>query len=132
IRNERGRARAILELRGGKPRSMRRLDFYVQHMLKQHAQGVVIRSGDPVEFRFTSGKSRRSNQPISHKQVIQLVREVASPEALDELRRTTRVRFNTDSPDGPSVQVTVDASAGELWRVLISTGEIGDFEEPGA
>ena len=58
---------------------MRRLDFYVQHMLKQSAQGIAMRSGDPVEFRFANGKVRRSNQPISHKQVIQLVREVAPP-----------------------------------------------------
>jgi twitching motility protein PilT len=108
---------------------MRRLDFYVQHMLKQNAQGILIRSGDAVEFRFSSGKSRRSNQPISHKQVIQLVREVATPEALDELRRTGRVRFTPDATDSASVQVTVDASGGELWRVLISTGELGDFED---
>jgi twitching motility protein PilT len=108
---------------------MRRLDFYVQHMLKQNAQGVLIRSGDPVEFRFSSGKSRRSNQPISHKQVVQLVREVASPEALDELRRGGRVRFTPDASDGASVQVTVEASSAELWRVLISSSELGDFDE---
>jgi twitching motility protein PilT len=99
---------------------MRRLDFYVQHMLKQSAQSIVMRSGEPVEFRFGGGKQRRSNQPISHKQLVQLVREVASPETLDELRRNGRARF---APDGsePPVQVVVDATGGELWRVLIST-----------
>ena len=35
---------------------MRRLDFYVEHMLKQNAQGVVMRSGEPVEFRFGPGQ----------------------------------------------------------------------------
>jgi twitching motility protein PilT len=108
---------------------MRRLDFYVQHMLKQSAQGIIIRSGDPVEFRFASGKSRRSNQPISHKQVVQLVREVASPETLDELRRNGRVRFMPEPSETTSVYVAVDATGSELWRVLISTDEINDFEE---
>jgi twitching motility protein PilT len=107
---------------------MRRLDFYVQHMLKQSAQSIIIRSGEPVEFRFANGKQRRSNQPISHKQVVQLVREVASPETLDELRRIGRVRF--DPEGGEQVHVAVDAGAEEMWRVLISTVAIEDEELP--
>ncbi len=107
---------------------MRRLDFYVQHMLKQSAQSIIIRSGEPVEFRFSNGKQRRSNQPISHKQVVQLVREVASPETLDELRRVGRVRF--DPSGGERVHVAVDAGADEMWRVLISTVEIEEDELP--
>jgi hypothetical protein len=53
---------------------MRRLDFYVQHMLKQNAESIVMHSGEAVEFRFGGGKQRRSNQPISHRQLVQLVR----------------------------------------------------------
>ncbi|HEX6243342.1 MAG TPA: type IV pilus twitching motility protein PilT, partial [Polyangiales bacterium] len=80
-------------------------------------------------FRFSGGKQRRSNQPISHKQLVQLVREVATPEALDELRRSGRVRFSPNG--GEAVHVRVDASAGEMWQVVISTGEFMD-DEPAA
>src|SRR5690349_3686745 len=108
---------------------MRRLDFYVQHMLKQNAQSIAMRSGEAVEFRFGGGKQRRSNQPISHKQLVQLVREVASPEALDELRRSGRVRFTPSG--GEAVHVRVEASAAETWLVLISVSDAAD-EEPAA
>ena len=111
---------------------MRRLDFYVQHMLTQNAQSIVMRSGESVEFRFASGKQRRSNQPISHKQVVQLVREVASPETLEELRRNGRAKFTPEPGDSTQVHVAVNATGNELWRVLISTREIGEEDdEPG-
>jgi twitching motility protein PilT len=112
---------------------MRRLDFYVQHMLKQSASGIAMRSGDPVEFRFANGKVRRSNQPISHKQVIQLVREVAPPDANAALQRGGRTKFSTDSEGGSTVYVAVDASGGEVWHIEVSTTEIADSaEEPPA
>ncbi len=100
---------------------MRRLDFYVQHMLRQSAVGILMLSGEPVEFRFANRKTRRSNQPISHKQVIQLVREVAPAEATEILRRNGRSRFTTETAEGGVVHVNVDASQAEHWRVLIGT-----------
>jgi twitching motility protein PilT len=104
---------------------MRRLDFYVQHMLRQSAQAIVMLSGEPVEFRFTNGKVRRSNQPISHKQVIQLVREVAPPDASDQLRTKGRAKFQTAGSDGNPIYVYVDGSSAEHWRVKIG---LADFD----
>jgi len=100
---------------------MRRLDFYVQHMLRQSAVGILMLSGEPVEFRFPNKKTRRSNQPISHKQVIQLVREVAPADTSDVLRRNGRTRFTTETAEGGVVHVNVDATQSERWRVLIGT-----------
>ena len=100
---------------------MRRLDFYVQHMLRQSAVGILMVSGDPVEFRFANRKTRRSNQPISHKQVIQLVREVAPADTSEALRRNGRARFTTETAEGGLVHVNVDGSQSERWRVMIGT-----------
>ncbi len=106
---------------------MRRLDFYVQHMLRQSAVGILMLSGEPVEFRFANRKTRRSNQPISHKQVIQLVREVAPTEITEILRRNGRGRFTTETAEGGVVHVNVDASQTDHWRVLIGTSaEVAD------
>ena len=113
---------------------MRRLDFYVEHMLKQNAQGIVMRSEEPVEFRFGPGNVRRSNQPINHKQVLQLVREVAPPESVEQLRRTGQTRFTTKGQPGASIiYLAVEARAAESWRVIISVHEIdSSYDEPGA
>ncbi|MFT3921447.1 MAG: PilT/PilU family type 4a pilus ATPase [Myxococcales bacterium] len=104
---------------------MRRLDFYVQHMLKQNAHGVVMRSGEPVEFRFAQGDIRRSNQSISHGQVLQLVREVSPPDGLEQLRRSGHLRFTTRGQAGAGIiYVAIDVNAPEQWRVILSTHEI--------
>ncbi len=113
---------------------MRRLDFYVEHMIKQSAQAVLMRSGEPVEFRFAQGQVRRSNQAISHKQVVQLVREVAPPESGEQLRRTGQLRFVTKGqPGAGTIHIAVQASDPERWRVVISGQEIdASYDEPGA
>ena len=44
---------------------MLRLDFYVQHLIRQNASEVLLASGEPVRFRFPDG-DRASNVPIDH------------------------------------------------------------------
>ncbi len=111
---------------------MRRLDFYVQHMIKQSAQGIVMRSGDPVEFRFGPGKVRRSNQAITHKQILQLLREVAPHELAEQLRATGSARFHVKGQAGAdTIYISVLAQAPEVFRVVISGQEIdASYDEP--
>lgn len=111
---------------------MRRLDFYVQHMIKQSAQGIVMRSGDPVEFRFGPGKIRRSNQPITHKQILQLLREVAPPEVGEQIRLRGAARFSVKGqPGADPIYLAVTATSAECFRVVISGHEIdASYDEP--
>lgn len=97
---------------------MKRVDFYVQHMVRHSAEGVVLGSGQPVTFKFGSG-DRRSNTPIDHKQVTELVREAAPQAIIDSLRHSGEARFTHDSSAGMSVEVAVQTNGPGDWKVEI-------------
>ena len=110
---------------------MLRLDFYVQHLIRQNASEVLLASGEPVRFRFPDG-DRASNVPIDHAQVVQLVQEAAPPAAIDELRRTRKTSFQHASSAGILVRVEVDAVRGTEWRVAVrqDQGVAIELDEP--
>jgi twitching motility protein PilT len=97
---------------------MKRIDFYVQHLLRHGASAIVLSSGQPVLFRLAQGE-RKSNTPIDHAQVAQLVQEAAPPAAIDELRRTATAVFE-HTGQGVTVRVEVRARAKAEWDVTIS------------
>src|SRR5687768_17538516 len=97
---------------------MLRLDFYVQHLVRQNATAVHLASGEPVRFRYPDG-DRASNVAIEHAQVVQLVQEAAPGTAMDELRRTRRTSFQHAAVGGVLVRVEVDAARGTEWRVAV-------------
>src|SRR5687768_2447014 len=98
---------------------MLRLDFYVQHLVRQNAREVHLASGEPVRFRFTEGAERASNVAIDHAQVVQLVQEAAPPASIDELRRTRKTSFQHAASAGVLVRVEVDAARSNEWRVVV-------------
>ncbi len=98
---------------------MLRLDFYVQHLVRQSAAELQIGSNEPVRFKFSDGETRQSNSPIDHAQVVQLVQEAAPPAASDELRRTRGTKFLHITEAGLRVDVTVDAPKPQEWRVTV-------------
>lgn len=102
---------------------MKRIDFYVQHLVRHNADAIVLRSGKPVLFRLPSGE-RASNTAIDHAQVTQLVQESAPPTVIDELRRTGRGSFEHDA-NGVKVQVEVRTIAPREWEVTISPAAAG-------
>jgi twitching motility protein PilT len=95
-----------------------RLDFYVQHLVRQNAREVHLASGEPVRFRFADG-DRASNQSIDHAAVAQLVQEAAPPSAIDDLRRTRRASFQHASAAGVLVRVDIEAARANEWRVIV-------------
>ncbi len=95
---------------------MLRLDFYVQHLLRQNAKEVLLSSGQPVRFRFADGE-RASSASIEHAQIVQLVQEAAPASTIEELRRVRRVSFQHTTANGIKVHVDVDASKGTEWRI---------------
>jgi twitching motility protein PilT len=100
---------------------MRRLDFYVQHLVKHDAQAIVLTSGQPVTFRFGSGE-RHSNTPIDHATVTGLVQEAAPRPALDVLTRRGTTDFPYATEDGVRVTVVVEAVSTSTWRVTVTPG----------
>ncbi len=99
---------------------MFRVDFYVQHLLKQGAQEVVLLSGAPVKFRFAEG-DKQSSQSIDHAQVTLAVQETAPPSALDDLRRIKRAIYPHVTESGAQVTVEIEAQSAQVWRVTIKS-----------
>jgi twitching motility protein PilT len=98
---------------------MKRIDFYVQHLVRHNADAIVLTSGQPVLFRLPTGE-RTSSTPIDHAQVTQLVQESAPPTALDELRRSGRGSFDHESTSGVRVRVEIRTIAAREWEVAIA------------
>ncbi len=98
---------------------MKRIDFYVQHLVRHSAREVLLRSGQPVLFRFPQGE-RKSNSPINHAQVAQLLSESAPSEVIAEIRHQSRGAFNHEAADGTNVKVTVEAHGPEDWVITIA------------
>jgi twitching motility protein PilT len=98
---------------------MLRLDFYVQHLIRQNARELELGSNEPVRFKFADGTDRASAQPIDHLQVVQLVQEAAPPAASDELRRTRTASFTHVTEAGVVVNVEVSAPSPQSYRVRV-------------
>jgi twitching motility protein PilT len=96
---------------------MRRIDFYVQHLVRHNAREVELRSGQPVRFGFPGG-DRTSNSAIEHPQIAQLVQEAAPLTAMEALRREGAATFE-HSGGGVTVEVQVRVQSGNDWRVLL-------------
>ncbi len=101
---------------------MKRIDFYVQHLVRHNADAIVLASGQPVLFRLPQGE-RRSNSPIDHAQVAQLVQESAPPTTLDELRRAGRASYDHAADTGVNVRVDVRVLGGREWEVTVVPAE---------
>ncbi len=99
---------------------MLRLDFYVQHLVKQNARELALASNEVVRFKFNDGTDRASAQPIDHMQVVQLVQEAAPPAAADELRRARAATFTHVTDGGVVVNVEVTAPTPNSWRVRVT------------
>lgn len=97
---------------------MLRLDFYVQHLMRQQADEVHLSSGSPVRFKFADG-DRQSSAAIEHAQIVQLVQEAAPMTSMDELKRLRRTMFRHQSAAGITVRVEIDASSGTDWKVRV-------------
>jgi twitching motility protein PilT len=104
---------------------MLRLDFYVQHLVRQNARELSLGSNEVVRFRFADGTDRASAQPIDHMQVVQLVQEASPPAAADELRRTRTATFTHVTEAGVVVNVEVTTPSPQQWRVRVTPDDGG-------
>ena len=102
---------------------MKRIDFYVQHLVRVQATGVELTSGRPVKFLFADGP-KESSKPIDHAQIAQLVQEAAPSEAIDALRASGRGEFWHQS-QGLDVRVQMLAASPGTWTVRLVPGTGG-------
>lgn len=101
---------------------MLKLDFYVQHLVREGASALHLASGAPVRFSFPGG-DRSSTKAIEHAQVVQVVEETAPPAAMDALLRGKAANFLHVTDAGVRVTVSVDPVRSSEWMVAVRPGD---------
>ena len=103
----------------------RRIDPYVQHLMRHRALGMTLESERPVTFRFQQGE-RAANNSLDHESVALLVKEAAPRSAIEQLSRGGRASFEYEAPGGHRVAVQVEARAQGRWFVSIVPADPAD------
>lgn len=96
---------------------MAKLDVYLRSIERFGATGAILSSGQPVTLRFPTG-DRQATQVTPHDQVVQLVREVAPPNVLDQIDKSRPGKFDFYS-NGRVYAVSVAPKQGGIWQVFI-------------
>ncbi len=95
---------------------MSRLDVYLRSIEKFGASGAVLISNQAITLRFPTG-DRRATQVTPHDVLVGMVREVASPPALDQIDRHQPARFDYQSG---AMRYAIDvAPRNGVWQVTI-------------
>jgi twitching motility protein PilT len=95
---------------------MAKIDPYLRSIEKFGAAGAVLTSGQPITLRFPAG-DRNATQVVGHDQLVQMVREIAPPQALDQIDASRPARFEYES-NGARYVVAVAPKPG-VWQVVI-------------
>src|SRR5688572_23364806 len=97
---------------------MLKLDFYIQHLVRENASEIRLSSGAPVRFRFDDGE-RASAKATEHAQVRAIVEEAAPPAAADALARGRSASFQHASEAGVLVSVDISVAGPDAWNVVV-------------
>ena len=107
------------------------LDQFIVQLYRYGAQDVILESNQPATLRL-GDEARRGKSIIEHRQLIAMVKEVASRETLLQLDQDKRASFDYAGDAGQPVKVDVDASEGRLLvRLVRSSGASSDASAGG-
>ena len=89
------------------------VDFYAQQLKRQKASAIELTSGEPILLKLPQG-DKRSNSPIGHAQIVQLIHEIAPPASWDAVSQGEDTTFTH-----ADIQLTVKNVADKQWQVEI-------------
>ncbi len=98
---------------------MARLDQFIVQLFRYQAEEVVLESNQPASLQL-GDETRRGKSVIEHRQLIAMVKEVASRETLLTLDQEKRAAFDYSVGGEQSVRIDVDASEGRLRVRIVS------------
>ncbi len=107
---------------------MARIDGYLRSIEKFGAAGAILASGEAVTLRFAGG-DRQATQVTPHDQLVAMVREVASIEALAMLDGGRPTAFEFVSA-GIAYAAQVSPKAGAWTVVLVPAGAAATSSTP--
>jgi len=80
---------------------MTKLDPFLSALRTHGGDALVLEAGHPVRMRHRGGLHPVSRQPLDERQVLGLVRELASPALHPLLNPASELTFSYESPEGP-------------------------------
>jgi twitching motility protein PilT len=90
---------------------MAKLDPFLSALRTHGGEEIVLAPGHPVRMRHRGGLHPISRQPLDNRQVLGLVRELATPAVIPLLGTGSELSFSYESPEG-SVEVDVVPAHG--------------------
>src|ERR1700710_2716355 len=109
---------------------MAKIDPYLRSIEKFGAAGAVLTSGQPITLKFPAG-DRNATQVVGHDQLVQMVREIAPPQALDQIDAGRPARFEYES-NGARYLVAVAPKPGIGQVVIDGAGAAAPAPPPAA
>ena len=95
-----------------------RIDAYVEHLIRHAATELELSSNRPAKFQFSTGE-RLSSSSVSHKELVFIIREIASEQGIEELQSRGRVELVHDA-DGMPVHMVVEVAGSQDWTIRVA------------
>jgi twitching motility protein PilT len=106
---------------------MARIDAYLRSMERFGATSLVLQSNQNILLRFPTG-DRHASQATPHELLVGLIREIATPQALDAVDGNRAARFEYAS--GQRFTVAVKPAPG-AWTVVVEVASAAAAPAPG-
>ena len=97
---------------------MAKIDYYAKSLIRFQAREMILQSNANVQLRFATG-DRFANQQLTHANLVEIIEEIAPPQAMAEVSTGGRAMFRYASEHGELV-VSVEPSGRDAWRVSIA------------
>src|SRR5688500_14509432 len=97
---------------------MPQLDRFLSVMVRSRADALVLAEGDVAKLEVAGAAKPITKQPLTGPQIVMLLREIASPEAIELLDGGLAPEFRYESADG-AFTARASNEAGR-WSVAIA------------
>ena len=102
---------------------MAQLDRFLSVLVTNHATALQLQSDDVAKLEIAGVPRPITKQPFTSAQVLGLLREIATPEAVELLERGRGARFDYACADG-AFAIDASVAGGRLMATILPNGHV--------